>query len=198
METVIHLMRHGQVHNPDNLRYGHIPGFRLSDRGRAQARLAAAMLRAFPLAEIIASPLERAVETAEIVARELGLPAPTTDERLIEPPNQFDGLSRNAQLRPWLWPRLRNPFLPSWAEPFADVATRMRSIIEAQRARHLNVLLVTHQTPIWLARHAYEGAWGPPWLVPVHCTPASVTSLYFARRRYLGYRYWSPPEITVA
>jgi broad specificity phosphatase PhoE len=198
VETVIHLIRHGQVHNPDNVRYGHLAGFGLSERGRAQAHLAAQRLRERGITEVITSPLERAVETAGILARELALPAPVTDARLIEPPNRFDGQSRYAQLRPWTWPRLWNPFEPSWAEPFADVARRMRSIIEDHR-RGGSLVFVSHQTPIWLARHAYEGAWGPPWLIPVHCTPASITSLRFAPSgRYLGYTYWSPPEITLA
>jgi broad specificity phosphatase PhoE len=199
VETVIHLMRHGQVHNPDNVRYGRAPGFHLSERGQAQARLAAGFLRAQapPIALALSSPLERAVETAAIVTRELALPPAATDPRLIEPPNNFDGLLRTAPLNPWLWPQLWNPFRPSWSEPFIDVARRVRAVLEELRMteRGACILVVSHQAPIWITRQSYEAALGPPWLARVHCSPASITTLRFGSAdRYLGYTYWSPPE----
>ncbi|HQV21412.1 MAG TPA: phosphoglycerate mutase family protein, partial [Gordonia sp. (in: high G+C Gram-positive bacteria)] len=42
MHTVVHMMRHGEVYNPDGVLYGRLPGFRLSDTGRTQARTVAA------------------------------------------------------------------------------------------------------------------------------------------------------------
>ena len=108
MQTVVHLIRHGEVHNPAGLRYGQLAGYRLSSRGRWQARAAARHVRSLgdlPRV-IVSSPLERAVETATVLAAELGLPAPATDARLIEPPNELDGLPRTAFLWPWMWRRL--------------------------------------------------------------------------------------------
>ncbi len=192
MIAAIHLMRHGLVENPHDIRYGQLPGYQLSERGRAQAAAAAAHLRGFhvPIARIVASPLERAVETATIVQRALGLPAIETDERLIEPANAFDGLVRTAVLGPHHWPKLWNPFRPSWAEPFRDVAQRVHAVIDELRGQP-GVLLVTHQAPIWIARRALASRM-PPWFAPVRCSQGSVTSLRFAGDRFAGDWYWAP------
>jgi len=65
---LVHLVRHGEVHNPGRIRYGRLLGYHLSERGRQQAQQAAARLEAWPDPVIYASPLERAVETAEIIS----------------------------------------------------------------------------------------------------------------------------------
>ena len=69
--TTIHLMRHGEVHNPDGVLYGRLPGYRLSERGLAMADMVAAPPRPAPVralaadvVAVIASPLQRAQETA--------------------------------------------------------------------------------------------------------------------------------------
>lgn len=195
VETVVHLIRHGKVHNPRNVRYGRAPGFHLSDLGRAQAKAAGVRLKELgqPLAAFISSPLERAVETAELIAGELGIGPPATDTRLLEAHNRFDGMHRYAFLFPWKWPRLWNPFRPSWGEPFGEIAERMLSIITEQRDAHPGgaVVLVSHQAPIWIARQALERP-GVPWLSPVRCTQASITTLRFDGPRYIGHDYWAP------
>jgi broad specificity phosphatase PhoE len=191
--TVVHLVRHGKVHNPDNVRYGRAPGFHLSTLGCEQAREAGQWLRAQPIAGVVSSPLERAVETAEIIARELGIAAVGRDDRLIEAHNELDGLHRYAFLNPLRWGQLRNPFKPSWGEPFVDIAARMRAAIDELRDAHAGeqVVAVAHQAPIWIVRQSYERR-GPPWLGRVHCTQGSVTSLRFDGDAYSGYSYWAP------
>jgi broad specificity phosphatase PhoE len=195
VETVVHLIRHGRVHNPENVRYGRAPGFHLSAVGRDQARAAALRLRELgrPLAALVTSPLERAVETAASIAALLRVPA-VHDARVIEAESHFDGLHRWAFALPTHWPWLRNPAMPSWGEPFAEVAARMRTVIDEQRVRHPGgaIAIVSHQSPIWIARRAYEAPGMPPWLGPVHCTQGSLTSLRFAGDRYLGHTYWAP------
>jgi broad specificity phosphatase PhoE len=42
--VTVHLLRHGEVHNPDGVLYGRLPGFRLSDLGERQAQAAAEWL----------------------------------------------------------------------------------------------------------------------------------------------------------
>jgi len=190
VETRIHLVRHGEVHNPDYLRYGRLPGFRLSDRGRAQAEAAARRLCRADA--IISSPLERAVETAEIIARTTG-GAIRLDDRLIEARSEFDGLRKTAFLAPRYWRLLRDPMRPSWGEPYAEVAMRMRVAIELARQAHSggSVVLVSHQSPIWIARRSYESA-APPWLRRMRCSPASITTLVFVGARFDRDEYWHP------
>jgi broad specificity phosphatase PhoE len=195
VETIVHLIRHGRVYNPRNVRYGRAPGFHLSVLGRAQAHAAGVHLRdhSRPVAAVVSSPLERALETATIIARELAVPPPATDARLIEAANQLDGAHRWAFLSPRRWRLLWNPMQPSWGEPFDDIARRIRAVIDDVRARYLGaeVALVTHQAPIWIVRQSYERS-GPPWLARVRCTQGSITSLRFDHARYVGHVYWAP------
>ncbi|MBV8760568.1 MAG: histidine phosphatase family protein [Deltaproteobacteria bacterium] len=198
MESLVHLIRHGKVYNPDNIRYGRAPGFHLSDLGRAQAKAAGQFMKTqAPLVALISSPLERAAETAAIIAGEIGFATPVpTDERLLESLNRFDGLHRYAVLQPWRWPKLWNPFAPSWGESFKQIAARMRSVIEERRVAGAAIALVSHQAPIWIARQSYEAPGRVPWLARrgVRCTQASVTTLRFEGDRYLGHTYWAPPD----
>ncbi|MGE5182516.1 MAG: histidine phosphatase family protein [Acidobacteriota bacterium] len=195
MTDTVHLMRHGAVDNPGQIRYGRIPGYELSEQGREQARRAAGYLRTLapPVVRIVASPLDRTIETAEIMQRELELPAIATDERLIEAFSDFDGLSKLAFLDPHHWRKLRNPFVPSWGEPFRDVAARMHAAIAELRAASPGpLLLVTHQSPIWIARQAYRSPRTPPWTSPMRVTPGSITTLHFDRGSFTGDTYWTP------
>jgi len=64
MQTAISFVRHGEVYNPDNIFYGRLSGFRLSDNGNYQAVQAAETLNGSRLAAIFSSPLLRARQTA--------------------------------------------------------------------------------------------------------------------------------------
>ena len=122
--STVHLVRHGEVHNPEGVLYGRLPEFHLSELGH---RMAAQMAAHFEqrrdngaaIVHLVASPLTRAQETAQPVAEALGLQI-ATDERIIEAENQFEGMSRiKSRLRqPRYWPLLVNPFRPSWGEPY--------------------------------------------------------------------------------
>lgn len=85
MKTVIYLIRHGDVENPEKVEYGRLSGFPLSDEGRKQAQAVAQEIMEDDLriCRIICSPLMRTVETAEIISAALGVPF-ATDERLTE------------------------------------------------------------------------------------------------------------------
>src|SRR6185503_18319304 len=87
-KTIVHVMRHGEVHNPDKILYGRLPDYHLSERGRAQAQAVADWLALRDVVYVVASPLERAQETAEPLATRLGLPIDTDDD-LIESTNIF-------------------------------------------------------------------------------------------------------------
>jgi broad specificity phosphatase PhoE len=71
--TVVHLLRHGEVHNPEGVLYGRLPGYQLSERGQQMALRAAEALSGHDIAVVTASPLERAQQTAAPIAAVHGL-----------------------------------------------------------------------------------------------------------------------------
>jgi broad specificity phosphatase PhoE len=183
-ETVVHLVRHGQVENPRRVLYGRLPGYHLSTRGQAQATLLAGHFAAAPVAAVVASPLERAQQTAAPIAAAHGLEV-GTDLRLIETSNVFEGVAGNVAWyiarHPKIWWQLRDLRTPSWGERNVDMVERVHAVVDAVRAEFEGgqVVLVSHQAPIWVARLAFERrrlTHLPGWR---HCTLASVTSLAF-------------------
>ena len=200
--TVVHLLRHGEVHNPDHVLYGRLPGYHLSANGRMMAAAAADFFDGRPVAAIFASPLERAQETAAPVAERLGLEIVTSD-RLIESANVLEGrtvtLARLA-VNPANWRYLWNPFRPSWGEPYAEVAARMREAIAEAReaARGKEAVCVSHQLPIWVSRLAAEHR--PLWHNPNsrQCALGSVTSFTFDGDELTSVSYAVPPRRPVA
>lgn len=157
-------MRHGEVFNPERVLYGRLPEFGLSDLGVQMAEAAATDLveRGRPVARIIASPLQRARESAEPMAAAFGLPV-TIDERIIEPTNFFEGKRMRgpggALRDPRNWPALVNPLRPSWGEPFRSIADRMLAAIDDawNSVDDGDVVLVSHQLPIWMVHRALAG-----------------------------------------
>ena len=89
--TIVHVLRHGEVYNPKGILYGRLPGFHLSETGQAQARTVADSLAGHDITHVVASPLQRAQETAGPIAAAHGLSI-AEDDKLIEAGNQFEGL----------------------------------------------------------------------------------------------------------
>jgi broad specificity phosphatase PhoE len=197
MRTTVHLLRHGEVFNPDGILYGRLPGFRLSDDGKQMAVDAALALKGRDVTEVVASPLVRAQETAEPIAEVFGV-AISTDDRLIESSNHFEGtrfgVGDGALKNPRNWPYLWNPFVPSWGEPYLAVARRMLHSVEDVRDRNLGheAVCVSHQLPIWTLRRYVEGRrlWHRP--DRRQCGLASLTSLVYDDERLLQVVYSEP------
>jgi broad specificity phosphatase PhoE len=196
-ETVVHLVRHGQVENPRRVLYGRLPGYHLSARGRAQAELLAGHFAGAPLAAVLASPLERAQQTAAPIAAAHGLEV-RTDLRLIENSTIFEGAAGNLAwyiLRhPRLWWKLRDLRAPSWGERNVDMVERMHAVVDAVREEFAGrqVVLVSHQGPIWVARLAFERRRLSHWPGRRRCTLASVTTLTFDGDQLTGVGYAEP------
>ena len=196
-KTVVHLVRHGEVANPTGILYGRLPGYGLSEEGKVMAKAAAGFMVGRDVTVLRSSPLERAVQTAEPIAAQVGLPI-EIDERLIEPWNHFEGLNvgvGDGSLRaPRHWIYLRNPFKPSWGEPYKDVVARvMAAVTDAARAaRGHEAVCVSHQLPIWVTRRQAEGR--PLWHDPRRrqCALGSVTSLTFTGDRLTSVSYAEP------
>jgi broad specificity phosphatase PhoE len=195
--TVVHLLRHGEVYNPEGILYGRLPGFHLSEDGRLMAKAAAGFLAGRDVAVLMSSPLERAVETAAPLSAQFGLDV-AIDERLIEPWNHFEGATfgplSGALRDPAHWPYLYNPFRPSWGEPYTSIAARMLDVMaDAVRAAHgREAVCVSHQLPIWVARRTAEGK--PLWHDPRRrqCALASVTSFTYSGDAITGVSYADP------
>lgn len=156
---LIHLVRHGEVHNPDGVLYGTLEGFRLSERGQAMAALAADSLAGRSVTGLYASPLERAQESAAPWAERFGLDI-NTDPRLIEPRNRFEGYNIRRELRrqPLLARYLVNPLRPSWGEPFISIANRMMAAVADIHAATESgeAVVVSHQLPIWMVARTVQ------------------------------------------
>jgi broad specificity phosphatase PhoE len=196
----VHLVRHGQVHNPARVVYGRLPDYHLSDRGRRQAGAAAEHLQDIKVKTLVASPLERAQETAEIIAKLLALEI-TTDDRVIESGSDFEGVGRNILallISPVQWWRLRNPFKPSWGESFSDIRKRMLEAIEdaAGGPGEGDVVIVSHQTPILVARFGLAHRSVPPWLGRTPCQTGSVTTLTLEGDSLVSASYFSPSDVS--
>jgi broad specificity phosphatase PhoE len=182
--TTVHFLRHGEVFNPDKVLYGRLPGYNLSDLGRQMAQRAAEYFADRDVTVVVASPLDRAQQTAAPIGAQLGLPV-GSDDRLLESLNDFEGqrfgVGDGALRNPRNWWKLRNPFKPSWGEPYAVIAERMMAAAYSARdaARGHEAVLVSHQLPIWIARLHAEGRrlWHDP--RKRQCSLASVTSLHF-------------------
>jgi broad specificity phosphatase PhoE len=195
--TVVHLMRHGEVENPEGVLYGRLPGYHLSALGRRMAERVAEHLADRDIRHVVASPLERAQETAAPIAEAHGLPV-AVDDRLIEADNVFQGktfgVGDGALKRPANWKYLTNPFRPSWGEPYVDQVVRMTAALEAARdaARGHEAVCVSHQLPIWVVRSFVERRrlWHDP--RKRQCTLASLTSFTYRGDKIVSVGYTEP------
>lgn len=184
VRTTVHLVRHGEVFNPEKVLYGRLSGYRLSELGEQMAQRVGEHLAGRDVTHLVASPLERAQQTARPLAALRGLEI-HSDTNLLEATNVFEGkrvsVGDGVLRKPSAWRHLYNPFKPSWGEPYVDLAARMRVAIQDARdaARGHEAALVSHQLPIWVARLDAERRrfWHDP--RSRECSLASITSITF-------------------
>ena len=195
--TIVHLVRHGEVHNPTKILYGTLPGYHLSSRGRSQAARTVRSFEGHDVTYLAASPLQRAQETAEVIAEITGLEVDTVDE-IVEAGNRFEGLRtkgwRSQLWNPVRWPLMLNPFEPSWGEAYVDIAERMMGAVEKvrRRAEGHEAILVSHQLPIVMVQRAVRGQ--PLAHASRECDLASVTSLVFQDDEITDIFYSTPAK----
>lgn len=195
--TTVHLVRHGEVHNPGKILYGLLPGYRLSERGAAMARLAAEHLADADVTRVVVSPLLRAQQTAAPIAAAHGL-SPVVDQRVIESANHFEGMrvghGEGRLTNPRHWPYFVNPLRPSWGEAYRSQEARMvAAILDARAAAEGHeAVIVSHQLPIWVARLSAERR--PLFHDPRRrqCGLCSVTSLRFVGPHLADVSYAEP------
>lgn len=197
----VFLVRHGEVQNPDHLVYADLPGFPLSPTGRRQAEYTARRLP--PNATVVTSPLDRAVETATIIAS-VGAGRIVADADLSE-----WGLASRWAGRPWdtldaafpgeLSAYLAHPRdLPFSPESLDGLAQRITSVVSRHAATADGPLvIVSHQDPIQSARLLLTGRSLDTLNVdkPRH---AGVVELRFDRSLpWVECAMWAPPQPAV-
>jgi len=163
--SVVLLVRHGQTPSTGKILPGRAPGLNLAESGLAQAQRAAeriAELATAPTA-VYASPLERTRQTAQPIARALGLRV-RADAGLLEcdfgdwTGQRLDRLRRKPE-----WAQVqKNPsaFRFPGGESFAEMATRASGAVIDLAARHRGetIVAVSHADPIKAVLSAAAGA----------------------------------------
>ena len=178
----LHLVRHGEVFNPEGVLYEQLDGFHLSESGHLMAAEAAKELRSQgrEIKRLLASPLLRTQQSAKPIAESFGLEI-ETEPRVIEPWNKFKGLKvglRALLKRPSIALSLYNPGRPSWGEPFKEIASRMNeAAIDAWNTTDSgDVVIVSHQLPIWMVYRSSQGLALPHDPRARRCSLSSITS----------------------
>lgn len=201
--TTISLVRHGEVHNPHDLYYGHLPNFGLSARGRAEAQTAAGLLSALGISVLYASPLLRTRQTAAEFARVLPDIPQYLCEHLIEARTPFDGQTRQAlEARQWdLYTDVPAPF-----EQPSDLLRRIQLFLADARRLHPgeHVVGVTHGdliaftflwargAPLSVAQKRRLIAWGMTDDYPGHTSITTLTYTTHAAAEMPGVTYLNP------
>ncbi|UFN43539.1 histidine phosphatase family protein [Nocardioides okcheonensis] len=197
-QTIVHLLRHGEVHNPRGVLYGRMDGFHLSDLGRRMAQRIADSIGDRDIVHVRTSPLERARETGAPLAAVLGL-EPVVDTRVIESGSKFQGVNFGAGAKtflknPGLLRHMYNPMKPSWGEPYDEIAGRMLAAVHDARdvAAGHEAVVVSHQLPIWTTRLFLEKRSYLHHPRTRQCTLCSLTSIVFDDERVVQVRYSEP------
>jgi len=196
----LHLVRHGEVHNPNHVVYGDLPGFNLSATGVAQAHAAAEHLAGAPITKVVASPLARAFQTASAIASRHGL-SPIRVGRLVE----------SRQYPEWTggrWEEVHERFADQIGRYLTDATTLhdaeesvgaivrryMSAITEAVAETTGDLVVVGHQDPIHATiLHLRGGALSALRVnPPEHASVTTFSRAIGGTWRFDG--YWSPPQ----
>lgn len=214
--AAFYLVRHGEsAGNNKGVVQGHTD-LPLTDQGREQARATGKWLRQKHIDLIIASPLVRARETAELIALEAGLDpqAIVQSDRLKEldtgifSGKSFEEVSRTHQEA---WAAFRRQ---SWegvpgAESIKSLMHRANEhwgfAVDQANAGQPNILSVTHGGFFqWLFRSSFNAAWHT-WMPimeqrncgvsllnvePVDEAPLGESHRYFAEWKYINHTVW--------
>ena len=194
--TTVVLVRHGRTHLTESKRISGRGGEdpKLSDLGRLDAKLVADALKQIgnsgpwsylnPISAIVASPIQRTLDTANIISNELGLGV-SVNENIAEISfGDWDGHT-NDEVKA-KWPQEFAAWQGSWdvappngeslAEFDARVLKGLYEIVEEHQGK--SVAVVSHVMPIrGMTRKAIEGGISAYWAPQI--SPCSITILRF-------------------
>jgi broad specificity phosphatase PhoE len=198
--TRIHLVRHGEVDNPNKVLYGRLPNFALTALGRQMAEASAQELASTGAnyTKLISSPLIRTLQSARPIAEALKLSV-STESLIIEPTNIFEGKKvglATVIANPAYLLKLYNPLKPSWGEPYSQIVNRMTEALRRtwDETASGEVVMVSHQLPIWVLYLAASGK--PLWHDPRsrRCDLSSITSFEFKNNKLVEVDYRDPAK----
>lgn len=199
--TRLYLVRHCDVANPKGVLYGHLPGFGLSEKGRRQAHALGRFFARTPVRQIYTSPLERARETARIIASYLPDVTVTVTPELTEA--RFGRYLQGVRPRDVLWRRplwlvhmIRPGALPN-DETVAEMAARVRAPLLRLLRDHpgRGGLCISHGDPIQAFWVEADGR-SPFALHRLQCAKGGVLELdYDASGQLVAKRYRSPEDV---
>lgn len=183
--TNLLLVRHAMTDWADKRLSGWLPGVHLNEAGRSQAAALPARLAGISLSALYASPLERALETAQPLSEASGLVVQVRQGLIEGGCGEWAGRYLEELKDEDLWSVMEvypgGVRFPG-GESFQGVQARMVAELDAIRAAHpgQTVAVVSHADPIRLALAYYMGM--PLDLFHRLCVgPASVSALAFAR-----------------
>ena len=153
---MIIFLRHGQAeNNTKKILAGRTPGINLTEEGKKQAEQAGKILESLDVSAIYSSPIDRAVQTTEIIKKYCNVEY-KTDDRLIElDMGQFTMMPYQE-----IFNKHGNVFLKFYSgseevsengvETFAEVKKRINEMVNFVITKHKsdNVVLITHMDPI--------------------------------------------------
>lgn len=182
--TIVHLVRHGEVANPNHVVYADLEGFNLSPLGVRQVHSAASHLAQRPIEGVFTSPLARARQTATAIARHHHLEPIVVDD-LVET-RQYPGWTGHR------WADLSAHFpgqveryledastLDDVAETLDDVADRVtRVVVDTARSGLHEFAIVGHQDPLQAGRLRLTGRHLSELLIdpPSHASVVTIVS----------------------
>ena len=156
-DTVFYIVRHTDVHNPDDLFYGRLPRFGLSELGRQQAARTAEVLAEVPVDAFYSSPMLRARQTARFLAARHGDMAVHLSRLLIEVKTAWQGRA-HADLEPLHFDFYSHP-LSETDETLHEIWGRINRFVRRVRKQHPSktVVCVTHGDIVFLSKSGFRG-----------------------------------------
>ncbi len=191
---ILLLIRHGENEYTRTGRMaGRLPDVHLNKKGQEQARELAETLAEAPLAAVYASPLERALETAQIIAEKRELEVNVRPGLVESDIGEWQGveLKKAHKFPEWKFVQATpSRFRFPGGESFLEMQTRLVSEVEAIAKAHQPnelVALVFHADPIKLVLAHYLG-------MPLDhfqrlaCDTASVSVLFMSEGSVMLYK----------
>ncbi|HEY7125248.1 MAG TPA: histidine phosphatase family protein [Ktedonobacterales bacterium] len=185
MKRKLLLIRHGQTtFNVEHRLPGQLPGVLLNEEGKRQAQQTGAALTGLPIGTIITSPLERAYETATLIAQGRDIPFHVEPDLADTNVGKWAGMDYNELFKSdpeWQLYVRQTASAPPGVESSLDVQARAVRVAErARRAPDLGeyVVLVAHADVIKLILAYYTGM-QPDCVHFLHIDNASVSLLAF-------------------